>query len=120
MGEKKEKKEKREKKEKKEKNKKEKKKKGSDDSDDEKKEKKERKDKKDKKEKKEKKEKKKKDEPTQKKADTERMTKDDMMMVAGEITTQAKLDYDKILCGFVTQIGIDSSEDDLSSVDSKY
>ena len=67
-------------------------------------------------------------EPTQKKADTERMilfspkfvsTKDNMMMVAGEITTQAKLDYDKILCDFVTQIGFDSSKDNLTSVDNK-
>ena len=68
-------------------------------------------------------------EPTQKKADTERMilfspkfvsTKDNMMMVSGGITTQAKLDFDKILCDFVTQIGFDSNADDLSTVSSMY
>ena len=49
----------------------------------------------------------------------ETATKDNMVMVAGEITTQAKLDYDKIVRGVVAQIGFDSYEDDLSSVDSK-
>ena len=49
----------------------------------------------------------------------ETCTKDNMVMVAGEITTQAKLDYDKIVRGVVAQIGFDSYEDDLSSVDSK-
>jgi len=49
----------------------------------------------------------------------ETATKDNMVMVAGEITTQAKLDYDKIVRGVVAQIGFDSYVDDLSSVDSK-
>merc|ERR1711862_635098 len=45
--------------------------------------------------------------------------KDNMVMVAGEITTQAKLDYDKVVRGVVAGIGFDSYVDDLSSVDSK-
>merc|ERR1712022_41680 len=40
-------------------------------------------------------------------------------MVFGEITTQSKLDYDKVVRGVVKQIGFDSFEDDLASVDSK-
>merc|ERR1712203_884340 len=48
----------------------------------------------------------------------ETATKDNMVMVAGEITTQAKLDYDKVVRGVVAQIGFDSFVDDLSSVDS--
>merc|ERR1712005_45782 len=40
-------------------------------------------------------------------------------MVAGEITTEAKLDYDKIVRGVVKKIGFDSFVDDMSSVDSK-
>merc|ERR1712028_312241 len=40
-------------------------------------------------------------------------------MVAGEITTQAKLDYDTIVRKAVAGIGYDSFVDDLSSVDSK-
>jgi len=40
-------------------------------------------------------------------------------MVLGEITTQAKLDYDKIVRGAVAKIGYDTFVDDLSSVDSK-
>ena len=40
-------------------------------------------------------------------------------MVFGEITTKAKLDYDKIVRQQVREIGFDSFEDDLSSVSSK-
>ncbi|CAE7864180.1 SAMS2 [Symbiodinium microadriaticum] len=49
----------------------------------------------------------------------ETATKDNMVMVAGEITTGAALDYDKVVRGVVEQIGFDSFVDDLSSVDSK-
>ena len=49
----------------------------------------------------------------------ETATKDNMVMVFGEITTDAKLDYDKIVRNEVQKIGFDSFEDDLSSVDSK-
>jgi len=49
----------------------------------------------------------------------ETATKDNMVMVAGEITTQAKIDYDKVVRGVVAKIGFDSYVDDLSSVDSK-
>merc|ERR1712046_272621 len=49
----------------------------------------------------------------------ETATKDNMVMVAGEITTQAKLDYEKVVRRVVKQIGFDTYEDDLSSVDSK-
>merc|ERR1712193_547653 len=42
-----------------------------------------------------------------------------MVMVAGEITTQAKMDYDKVVRGVVKKIGFDTYVDDLSSVDSK-
>merc|ERR1712008_292034 len=49
----------------------------------------------------------------------ETATKDNMVMVAGEITTQAKLDYEKGVRGVVAKIGFDSYVDDLSSVDSK-
>merc|ERR1712083_1095767 len=46
-------------------------------------------------------------------------TKDNMVMVAGEITTQARMDYDKVVRGVIAKIGFDSYIDDLSSVDSK-
>jgi len=49
----------------------------------------------------------------------ETATKDNMVMVAGEITTQTKIDYEKVVRGVVQKIGFDSYEDDLSSVDSK-
>merc|ERR1719262_124175 len=49
----------------------------------------------------------------------ETATKDSMVMVAGEITTQTKIDYEKVVRGVVEKIGFDSYEDDLSSVDSK-
>merc|ERR1719327_2144814 len=45
--------------------------------------------------------------------------KDNMVMVFGEITTQAPLDYDKIVRETVKGIGYDTYEDDLSSVVSK-
>merc|ERR1719441_46872 len=49
----------------------------------------------------------------------ETAVKDNMVMVLGEITTQAKLDYDKIVRGVVEEIGFDSFVDDLASVESK-
>jgi len=49
----------------------------------------------------------------------ETATKDNMVMVFGEITTKAKLDYDKIVRQQVREIGFDSFVDDLSSVESK-
>jgi len=49
----------------------------------------------------------------------ETATKDNMVMVAGEITTQAKIDYEKVVRATVAGIGYDSYVDDLSSVDSK-
>merc|ERR1711972_691646 len=49
----------------------------------------------------------------------ETATKDNMVMVAGEITTQAKIDYEKVVRRVVAKIGFDSYVDDLSSVDSK-
>merc|ERR1711968_421854 len=49
----------------------------------------------------------------------ERASKDNMVMVFGEITTSAKLDYDSIVRKAVKGIGYDSFEEALDSVDSK-
>jgi S-adenosylmethionine synthetase len=49
----------------------------------------------------------------------ETATKDNMVMVLGEITTEAKLDYDKIVRGAVADIGFDTFVDDLGATDSK-
>merc|ERR1712070_1105706 len=49
----------------------------------------------------------------------ETATKDNMVMVAGEITTQTKIDYEKVVRGVVEKIGFDSYEDDLDSTYSK-
>merc|ERR1712072_1617978 len=49
----------------------------------------------------------------------ETATKDNMVTVAGEITTQSKIDYDKVVRAVVEKIGFNSYIDDLSSVDSK-
>merc|ERR1711934_799128 len=49
----------------------------------------------------------------------ETATKDNMVAVMGEITTQAKIDYEKVVRGVVAKIGFDTYVDDLSSVDSK-
>merc|ERR1711971_1094212 len=49
----------------------------------------------------------------------ETATKDNMVMVAGEIATQAQIDYQAVVRGVVAKIGFDSYVDDLSSVDSK-
>jgi len=49
----------------------------------------------------------------------ETATKDNMVAVMGEITTQTKIDYDQVVRGVVAKIGFDSFVDDLSSVDSK-
>jgi len=49
----------------------------------------------------------------------ETATKDNMVMVAGEITTQSKIDYEKVVRAVVKKIGFDTFVDDLSSVDSK-
>merc|ERR1712224_659923 len=49
----------------------------------------------------------------------ETVTKDNMVAVMGEISTSAKLDYDKTIREVVKKIGFDSYVDDLESVDSK-
>merc|ERR1712113_706698 len=41
------------------------------------------------------------------------------VMVAGEITTQTKINYEEVVRGCIAKIGFDSYVDDLSSVDSK-
>jgi len=55
----------------------------------------------------------------QSKVACETATKDNMVMLAGEITTQTKVDYEKVVRQVVAKIGFDSYVDDLSSVDSK-
>jgi len=49
----------------------------------------------------------------------ETATKDNMVMVFGEITTSGKIDYEAIVREQVREIGFDSFEDDLGSVASK-
>jgi len=49
----------------------------------------------------------------------ETATKDNMVMVFGEITTSGKIDYESIVREQVREIGFDSFEDDLGSVNSK-
>lgn len=49
----------------------------------------------------------------------ETATKDNMVMVFGEITTAGKIDYESIVRAQVREIGFDSFVDDLSSVASK-
>merc|ERR1712070_524991 len=53
------------------------------------------------------------------KAACETVTKDNMVAVMGEITTQSKVDYDAVVRGVVRKIGFNSYIDDSSSVDSK-
>merc|ERR1712232_385325 len=49
----------------------------------------------------------------------ETATKDNMVMVAGEITTATKVDYDKVVRAVVERIGFNSYIDDLASTESK-
>merc|ERR1711982_72607 len=49
----------------------------------------------------------------------ETATKDNMVMVAGEITTGTKIDYDKVVRAVVEKIGFNSYIDDLASTESK-
>jgi len=49
----------------------------------------------------------------------ETASKDNMVMIFGEITTSTKLNYDEIVREAVKEIGYDSFVDDLDSVDSK-
>merc|ERR1719329_1466068 len=47
----------------------------------------------------------------------ETCTKDNMVMVFGEITTKANLDYDTIVRQAVRNIGFNTYDDSLTSVD---
>jgi len=49
----------------------------------------------------------------------ESASKDNMVMIFGEITTQAKLDYDAVVRRAISDIGYDSFVDDMSSIESK-
>jgi len=49
----------------------------------------------------------------------ESATKDNMVMIFGEISTAAELDYEAIVRAQIREIGFDSFVDDLTSVDSK-
>ena len=49
----------------------------------------------------------------------ETASKEDMVMVVGEITTKTKLDYEEMVRGVVAPIGFDSHVDDLCRVDNK-
>merc|ERR1712086_863362 len=49
----------------------------------------------------------------------ETATKDNMVMVAGEITTKAQINYEKVVRATVAKIGFDTFVDDLTSTDSK-
>ena len=58
-------------------------------------------------------------EDPQSKIACEAATKDNMVMIAGEITTKTKMEYEKIVLDVVAKIGFDSYVDDLPSVDNK-
>ena len=48
----------------------------------------------------------------------ETATKDNMVMVAGEITTQAKIDYESVILGCMVKGSFDSNGDDADIVNS--
>ena len=58
-------------------------------------------------------------EDPRRKAGCETASKVNMVMVVGEITTKAKLDYEKVVRVVMAQIGFDSCVDDLCNDDSK-